>query len=375
LPKRRYKSTAKPGWSEQVKTYKAESILWHNIWLNCGEPENGEVYECMKDAKRRYAYAARRVLRQQKELRFERMAQNVTSSQTRNFWNEVKKMKHSNHTTPHIDGATADTDIAEIFRSKYENLYKSVPSDKLNMDKIRQYIDSQIDNSQLNDILVRESDVTKAINQLKLGKNDGNKGFFSNHVKLAPKRLNTLIAILLTATTRHGYMPCELLISTLHSIPKDIRANICDSDNYHGIALSSCLAKVYDLIILNKYNKELCTSDMQYAFKGQHGTSMCSLILKEVAHYFKRNKSDVYIGLIDASKAFDRVRHDKLFALLIKRGLPAVVIRSLLDSFTRQKLCTSWNKCYSQTFDTYNGIKQGSILSPVLFTVYIDSSL
>jgi len=375
LPKRRHKATAKAGWSVQVKEYKAESILWHKIWLSCGEPESGDVYECMKDAKRRYAYAARRVIRQQKQLRFERMAQNVNCSLTRNFWEEVKKMKRHTHTAPHIDGASADTDIAEIFRLKYEKLYKSVPSNELNMQKIRQYVDSKIGNSHLNDILVKESDVAKAVNQLKLGKNDGNRGFFSNHVKMAPKRLHTLIAILLTASTRHGYMPCELLISTLHSIPKDIRANICDSDNYRGIALSSCLAKVYDLIILDKFSKELCTSDMQYAFKAQHGTSMCTLVLKEVLSYFKRNGSDVFIGLVDASKAFDRVRHDKLFSLLIERGLPTVVIRLLLDSYRRQKLRTCWNKCCSQMFDTYNGIKQGSILSPVLFTVYMDSLL
>ena len=185
----------------------------------------------------------------------------------------------------------------------------------------------------------------------------------------------TLISILLTTANKHGYMPCDLLLSTLCSIPKDLRANICSSDNYRGIALSSCLSKIYDLTVLNRYNKELSTSDMQFAFKGKHGTTMCTLIMKEVMSHFKRNDSTVYAGLIDASKAFDRVRHDKLFRLLIQRKVPTVTIRLLLDSYKRQQLRTEWNKSYSTCFNTSNGIKQGSILSPVLFTVYMDSLL
>ena len=43
--------------------------------------------------------------------------------------------------------------------------------------------------------------------------------------------------------------------------------------------------------------------------------------------------------LLDATKAFDCVRYDKLFELLLKtdiEGLPGTVIRLLLDSYTRQ---------------------------------------
>ncbi len=79
----------------------------------------------------------------------------------------------------------------------------------------------------------------------------------------------------------------------------------------------------------------MCTSHMQYAFKGQHGTTMCTLAMKETIKYYLRNGSDVYMCLIDANKAFDRVCHDMLFQLLIERGLPAGVFRTSLDSYKR----------------------------------------
>jgi hypothetical protein len=240
------------------------------------------------------------------------------------------------------------------------------------MNQVKAYVDNELHNTSLADHLITEAEVAKAIDHLKKGKADGNKGLLSDHLKHVPKRMHVLIAILLNTVTRHGYMPSDLLLSTICSIPKDARGNICDMENYRGIALSSCISKIHDIIILNKYSSQLCTSEMQFAFKSQHSTSMCTMMLKEVASYFQRNNSDTYVAMIDASKAFDRVQHDKLFEVLVKRKVPAIIIRILLDSYSRQQLRAKWNSCFSDSFTTLNGIKQGSITSPVLFTLYVD---
>lgn len=78
---------------------------------------------------------------------------------------------------------------------------------------------------------------------------------------------------------------------------------------------------------------------------------------------------------MDASKAFDRVKHDKRFILLIERGVQPIIIRTLCDSYKRWKLQVRWNGSLPSTFRTKNGIKQESIMSPVLFTVYMDELL
>ena len=70
--------------------------------------------------------------------------------------------------------------------------------------------------------------------------------------------------------------------------------------------------------------------------------------------------------MLDASKAFDKVRYDKMFKLLLDRGIPVIVVRSLLDIYTRQKVCTKWDGKCSEYFTVINGIRQGGILSPLL---------
>ncbi len=95
------------------------------------------------------------------------------------------------------------------------------------------------------------------------------------------------------------------------TIPKDSRGNICTGKNYRGITLCSSIAKVIDIVMLMRYSHLLNTTNMQYAFKKGHSTVMCTLVLKEVMNYYLNN-SDVYTCLIDAIKAFDHIRYDKL---------------------------------------------------------------
>ncbi len=111
---------------------------------------------------------------------------------------------------------------------------------------------------------------------------------------------------------------------------------------------------------------------MQYAVKKRHSTVMCTLVLKKVINYYLNNNSDVYTCLIDATKAFDHIRYDKLFQILIDRGRPALVLRSMLDLYQRQVVRTVWNGQLSRGFGTSNGICQGGIISPILFCVYMD---
>ena len=52
--------------------------------------------------------------------------------------------------------------------------------------------------------------------------------------------------------------------------------------------------------------------------------------------------------------------------------MPAVFIRLLVDSYLNQRICAEWGSCKSDFFQATNGVKQGSIISPILFTVYVD---
>ena len=89
---------------------------------------------------------------------------------------------------------------------------------------------------------------------------------------------------------------------------------------------------------------------------------MCTGLLKTtISHCNIINRHSVVYGcFLDASKAFDLVDH-KL--LLYDRGLPPTVIR-----YKHQSMCIRWNGAVSEPFCVSNGVRQGGVLSPVLFS-------
>ena len=62
-----------------------------------------------------------------------------------------------------------------------------------------------------------------------------------------------MFTLLVNAMFMHGYTADNLLLNVKKSIPKDVRGNMSDSNNYRGISLCSSLSKDIDNIIINRY--------------------------------------------------------------------------------------------------------------------------
>ena len=298
------------------------------------------------------------------------MEESIASTNSRDLWREIKKTKHTaGKRAPHIDGTTCSPDIARLFANKYKELYNSVPSDIYD---IIQHVNQNIQHDSDSDFVISYDITEKAINKLKLNKSDGDKGLWSNLVINAPSCWKTLLSKLLGSMILYGHTADDILLSTISSLPKSLRSDICSSKNYRGIALTSSVNKILEWVILLKHGESLKTSNLQFTYKKEHSTSMCTLTLKEVAKYYTARRGDVYCCLIDATKAFDRIRFDKLFTILINRGMPMCIIRLIIDMYQRQKVRTTWNGSMSGAFGTTNGVRQGGVLSPMLFAIYID---
>ena len=195
---------------------------------------------------------------------------------------------------------------------------------------------------------------------------------FSDHLINGTPNLNVHLSLLLTAMLRHGFSPSQFCMSKLIPIPKNKKKSLNDSSNYRAIAMSNILGKLLDKVILANHTMALKSSDLQFGFKSESYTTACTFVLDEVVNYYNRNGSEVHVVLLDASKAFDRVDHIKLFNILVGKGVCPTLLKLLFNMYSQQTMTVQWGDVTSDAFKTSNGVKQGGVLSPILFTLYID---
>ena len=156
-------------------------------------------------------------------------------------------------------------------------------------------------------------------------------------------------------------------------IIKDKNADLNCPNNYRGIALSSVLGKLLENVILWKFSSCWVTSDQQFGFKKGHGCDVGSYVLRETVLQFLEHGNDVVFAcFLDLSKAYDRVVHPLLFLKMLHRGTPSFLVRFLREWHKQQEVVVRWQSTLSSSFSTTNGVRQGSVLSPILFNLFID---
>ena len=373
LPVTRKRCT-KPFWKELAEPLRIDSLFWHSIWVQCGRPPTGQVAMIRRSTRTKYHRMVKQLQRNERKNIFTRMAEALVTNKSRDLWKEVQCVKRNKNCVPHvIDSVSGKSNIAELFASKYNNLFNSSCNDKMKLDDIELLIKDESEKEQFLPFTI--ADINKAVAFIKSNKSDGNLGLNSNHIKHSGDSLRVHLTLLINMCFHHGIMPYDLLISTIISIPKDLRKSLCNSDNYRGISLVSSITKMFDVLILLRHGESLNTSELQYSYKAGHSTTHCTWCLKEIINYYINQGSTVYCCLLDASKAFDKIDLAFMFQILKNRGIPSHILRLLIMSYKEQLIRTRFDNELSDYFKATNGVRQGGVISPILFTLYVDEMI
>ena len=153
---------------------------------------------------------------------------------------------------------------------------------------------------------------------------------------------------------------------------KDKNKNLQDVNNYRPIAFASTISKSFERFILHQINPFLKTSHNQFGFQEKHSSDMSVFLLKQSVNSFVEHNTYVFSVFLDASKAFVRLNHYKLVKKLIMRHVPACFVRLLQHWYAYQTMQVKWGSSFSKSFLVTNGVRQGGVLNPHLFAIYID---
>lgn len=355
-----------PGWNDFVNEVHNKARENYLLWRNEGRPRSGEVYKSMNDSRREFKSVLKQCRKRKEEIISNNLAGNLLQRDHKKFWKNCKKATKSKAPLPSsIDQVNGATNIAKMWKQHYEHLFNSVPS---NVSTMLHDISVQYDTN----MLVDSKEVTEAISSLKLEKAPGKDSLTPEHLKYACFELHGILANIFSACFMHGFLPQAMMETFLVPVIKDKCKRLSDKGNYRPIALATQLSKVFEICLLKRLDMYLFTAYNQFGFKAGHGTDSCIYAIKELLRYYRSCGNSMFLGFLDASKAFDRVNHATLFGKLKSRGVPVYILRILIFWYVNQCMYVRWGSVLSDPFSVTNGVRQGSLLSPRLYCVYMD---
>ncbi|MFR6994919.1 RNA-directed DNA polymerase, partial [Streptococcus pneumoniae] len=143
-------------------------------------------------------------------------------------------------------------------------------------------------------------------------------------------------------------------------------------DNYRLLTLISHSKNVLLYIIQSRLESFLNhqISAEQAGFVKGRGTREQILNLRQIIEKAREHYLPVYICFVDYSKAFDNVKWDKLWKILIEMGVPVHLVNLIASLYADNIAYVRIDGFLSSKCTTKKGVRQGCILSPLLFNIY-----
>jgi hypothetical protein len=235
---------------------------------------------------------------------------------------------------------------------------------------LNSYMDSHND-SRLLDV----ETLDKCLHEMKKGKAAGMDGIEVEHLIFAHPLIEIQLCVLFNIMLMHGIVPKSFGMGVVVPLVKNRDGDVTDLDNYRGITISTCFSKLFEMCLLKLYDGNFGTSDLQFGFKKKFGCKHAIYMLRTVIDYYNKRDSTVNIAFLDMSKAFDKVSFDVLFGKLMKRNVPGPLVRVLVNWYASNMSVVKWGSYLSNPFLMQCGVRQGGVLSPVLFTIYVNDMI
>ena len=146
-----------------------------------------------------------------------------------------------------------------------------------------------------------------------------------------------------------------------------------DTNNYRGIAISSCFSKLFCKILFNRLDKYLEDNSIigseQIGFRKHCRTTDHILTLKTLIDKAFKSSSRLYTCFVDLSKAFDTINRQALFHKMSKYNIKGPFLNIVRDMYQKLIYSIKTENVLSNSFETKIGVKQGCVLSTTFFIV------
>lgn len=224
--------------------------------------------------------------------------------------------------------------------------------------------------------LTTPSEVRSIIKKLHTQKAPGVDKISNHHLKNLPRKPLVLLTRIYNGCLLTKYFPTAWKIARVVPIPKP-RKDATLASNYRPISLLSGLGKTFERVIQTRILEPLIADGTiraeQYGFQRKLSAELQLLRLTEHVTRNLNLSNATAAVFLDIEKAYDKIWRDQLIRKLHENtSIPDCYIKLIGNFLTERKMVVHIEGKSSDARVASAGLPQGSVLSPVLFNIYVN---
>ena len=219
---------------------------------------------------------------------------------------------------------------------------------------------------------ITKQEIRDALKNLKRDKAAGVDNIPAEALREGGEEMVNQLHRLINSVWNREEIPLDWKKGLLVKLPKN--GNLSNCDKWRGIMLLSIPSKVLTRIILDRMKDAIDQRlrDEQAGFRKDRSCNDQIATLRIIVEQAMEWQAPLYVCFVDFEKAFDSIDRKSMWNILRNYGVPGKtvdIIRKLYEGFACQVI---HDGRLSEEFQVTTGVRQGCLLSPLLFLVLLD---